>query len=184
MFITDNEEKKRKWPELWRDVPGYEGLYKVSNHGRVKSLERKGRRQERILKPWTSDSGYLLVSLCKMGEENKSYVHRLVADAFSINRRAGQDQVDHIDGNPKNNCTWNLRYTTWRENNDNPNSPGAMKKEIPVESFNLETGETLAKYPTISAAKKDGYHPYCIHCCLSGKQHTHHGVGFRKQQIV
>ena len=49
--------------EIWRDIEGYEGLYQVSDQGRVKSLERKGRKSERILKPSFNGFGYLLVSL-------------------------------------------------------------------------------------------------------------------------
>ena len=65
--------------EEWRDVVGYEGLYQVSDQGRVKSLERKGRRKERILKPGMDKDGYLLVNLWVGGKQKNHKVHILTA---------------------------------------------------------------------------------------------------------
>ena len=71
--------------EYWKPVVGYEGLYMVSNWGRVKSMNYRHSGKERILKPLTNSSGYLLVKLCKDGKAKAFTVHRLVAEAFLPN---------------------------------------------------------------------------------------------------
>lgn len=95
--------------EEWKDVPGYEGLYKVSSLGRVFSL-----RTERMLKPFKHNKGYLHVSLHKDKNGRIHRVHRLVVDAF-----IGLDPnvpVNHIDKNVQNNALSNLEASNVREN--------------------------------------------------------------------
>lgn len=113
--------------EIWKDVPGYEGLYQVSNLGRVKSLSRyvNGRKplvkplKERILKFW-NNRGYLCVRLCPNPKVRKCIgIHRLVAFAFIPNPN-DYPEIDHIDGNPSNNNVENLRWVTHRQNELNP----------------------------------------------------------------
>ena len=106
--------------EEWRDVVGYEGLYQVSDQGRVKSLERKdslGRTiKERILKPCDNGRGYLYISLSGGTVEHKRhYIHRLVGEAFVPNPLEVED-VNHKDENPSNNHASNLEWVTHKEN--------------------------------------------------------------------
>ena len=110
--------------ELWKDIKGYEGLYQVSDIGRVKSLERivarkNGRRQpiqERILKPSTNEYGYLYVNLCNSNSKRKSFlIHRLVCEAFHENPE-NKPCVNHIDENKINNEASNLEWCTVKEN--------------------------------------------------------------------
>lgn len=106
-------------PEEWRPIPGYEGLYEASDHGRIRSLDRTitrngrpSRLQGRVLTPVGDGKyGYLRVGL---GRKNLKFVHRLVAEAF-IGDGSGLD-VDHRDGDPANNHLSNLRYLTHAEN--------------------------------------------------------------------
>lgn len=92
--------------EMWRDIKGYEGLYQVSNLGRVKSLYDGGESIRRIgRKP----EGYLDVDLYKCGMGKTHYVHRLVAEAFIPNPYE-LPQVNHIDEDKTNNCVWNLEW--------------------------------------------------------------------------
>lgn len=112
--------------EIWKDVPNYEGFYKVSNLGRVKSLDRtitrkNGRKihvKEKILKQTISNVGYFLVRLCKNGDEKNFQVHQLVAMAFLgyIPNGTMKIVIDHIDNNPLNNLLSNLQVTTARNN--------------------------------------------------------------------
>jgi hypothetical protein len=106
--------------EVWLPVVGFEGLYEVSDWGRVKSLARKdadgGRRiAERILKPAPNKGGYLLVALHKNKKQHGRLVHRLVAEAFIGPRPTGL-QVCHGIGGKADNSLANLRYGTATEN--------------------------------------------------------------------
>ena len=115
--------------EIWKDVQGYEGLYQVSNLGRVKSLGRfvvrplsqKGYRwkAEKILKPRKNHYGYLRFNLYKDGKRKTISVHRLVAIAFIPNPE-NKPQIDHINADKTNNTVNNLRWVTCKENINNP----------------------------------------------------------------
>lgn len=96
--------------EIWRDVVGYEGKYKVSNKGRVKTFQRK---IIRILIPKNEE--YFSVDLSKFGKQKIILVHRLVAKAFIPNPE-NKPFVNHKDGNKLNNCVENLEWSTVAEN--------------------------------------------------------------------
>lgn len=99
------------YKEIWRDVVNYEGLYQVSNLGRVKSLISK----EKILKQNLDYYKYSYVQLWKDGIGKKIKVHRLVAETFIPNRQ-NKPQVNHKDGNKLNNHVDNLEWCTGSEN--------------------------------------------------------------------
>lgn len=98
--------------EEWRDVVGYEGLYQISNFGRVKSFQKT---KAKILKSGADLHNYLRVVLCKDGEKKNRFVHVLVANAFLPNPN-NLPQVDHIDTDKSNNHLSNLRWVTSAEN--------------------------------------------------------------------
>lgn len=101
--------------EEWKDIQGYEGVYQVSDLGRIKSLPRNGTvKTERILKNFEA-SGYLQVALQYHGVVKWEKVHRLVAKAF-IPNTDNKREVNHIDGNKKNNSVNNLEWVTTSEN--------------------------------------------------------------------
>lgn len=103
--------------EIWKDIPGYEGLYQVSNFGNIKSLKRKmnKRKCEEIIKTTSlGGKGYKRVSLCNNGKIKYYYVHRLVAEAFIPNEN-NKPTVDHIDRDKLNNNVTNLRWATYKE---------------------------------------------------------------------
>ena len=111
--------------EIWKAIDGFEGMYEVSNLGKVKSLERKvmnngglQKRHEKILKENHSKTGHCMVVLCKDGIVYPKLVHRLVAFAF-IQNPENKPVVDHIDTNPMNNRVDNLRWVTTKENCNN-----------------------------------------------------------------
>lgn len=106
--------------EIWKDIKGYEGLYQVSNMGRVKSLKRislDGRRiEEKILKYKRAGRGqYQCVRLYKNNTSKYKTIHRLVAEAFVPNPN-NLPQVNHKDENSKNNIYSNLEWCTGKYN--------------------------------------------------------------------
>lgn len=121
--------------EEWKDIEGYEGLYQVSNEGRVKSLDRYvdnfwGTKQfvrGRILKETTDKDGYLMVYLCKDGKPKGRKVHRLVAEAFIPNTE-NKPQIDHINTVRDDNRVENLRWVSCKENSNNPLSRKRMSE--------------------------------------------------------
>lgn len=96
--------------ENWKNVKGYEGLYKISDGGNVFSL-----RSNRNLKPQVNTTGYLQLPLCVNGEKKLVCIHRLIAEHF-IPNPDNKPQVNHIDGNKKNNQLDNLEWVTAHEN--------------------------------------------------------------------
>lgn len=109
--------------ETWKPIDGYEGLYEVSNMGRVKRLDssvasRWGKtriHKGSILKPIPDKDGYLKKQLYKNGKGKYCFIHRLVANAFIENPK-GKLQVNHKDGNKSNNHAENLDWVTQSEN--------------------------------------------------------------------
>lgn len=133
--------------EVWRDIEGYEGLYQVSNLGRVKSLKLKGVDRELILslKARNKSPKYLMVCLYKNKQRKHCLVHRLVAQTFIPNPQ-NKECVDHVDTDPSNNRVDNLRWCTIKENSNN-NLTRKHKSE----------------------SKKGRKHPSYIHGLIGGK---------------
>lgn len=100
--------------EIWRSVPGFEGIYAVSDQGRVKSYKVWHGTNERVLKP-AENQGYLRVSLSRNGKQSHRYIHRLVADAF-LGACPDRYEVNHKNGEKGDNWLENLEYCTRSEN--------------------------------------------------------------------
>lgn len=119
--------------EEWRDIPGYEGLYQVSNLGRVKSLKRPNRHgtftYKQVILKQRIKRGYYVVYLYKDKEVSNFLVSRLVATAF-IPNPDNKPFVDHIDTNKSNNKVNNLRWVTASENMNNPLTRDNLSKSL------------------------------------------------------
>lgn len=114
--------------EEWRDIPEYEGLYQVSNLGRIRSLKDcHGKNRKLILKERTDKDDYKRVHLFKNGKGKHYGVHRLVAIAF-IPNPDNLPEVNHKDENPSNNNVENLEWCT-REYNNNYGSRNKRARE-------------------------------------------------------
>ena len=105
--------------EEWRAVKDYEGLYEVSNIGRIKSLNYNGTGKEGLLKQQSNHKGYKTVMLRKDNKGKTFKVHRLVAEAFIPNPE-NKPQIDHINCIRDDNRVENLRWVTGKENMENP----------------------------------------------------------------
>lgn len=128
--------------EEWRDIEGYEGLYQVSNKGRIKSLSRERTRlsfqgkggclRERILKSSLTSDGYEGVILYKTGQRKSFKVHKLVVEAF-IETQSGKLYVNHMDGNKENNNVLNLERCTPQHNVKHAYENGLNKWKIDID---------------------------------------------------
>ena len=117
---VQNDSRKQ---EIFKDIPGYNGDYQVSNQGRVKSFKQSPKG--RILRPKSTVSGYLQVNLCQNGKVNTTYVHYLVTLTFVGERPYGLD-INHKDGNKVNNYLSNLEYCTHSKNIQHGHDMGLM----------------------------------------------------------
>ena len=176
--------------EEWRDVVGFEGLYQVSNLGRVKGLDRLvdtninnvNRRinKGKLLKPQFNNKGYKRVNLCKNGNKNQAFVHRLVAEAFIPNPN-NYPVVNHKDENPKNNCVENLEWCDVKYNSNfgTRNQKVAKHRCKPVLQFTKE-GELVKEWDSAKEASlKAGFNKDCISQCCAGKIKSHRGYIFK-----
>ena len=98
--------------EVWKDIKHYEGLYRISNLGRIWSVHKNDYKL-----PQTKENGYLSVSLYKNGKMHNEYVHRLVALTFLPNHD-NLPQVNHKDENKRNNSSDNLEWCDSKYNNN------------------------------------------------------------------
>ena len=150
--------------ETWKEIAGYEGLYEVSDMGRVKSLWYG---KEKILKPGKNKGGYLHVDLYKDGHVKTVNVHRLVAEAFIPNSQ-GLETVNHKDEVKTNNVASNLEWMT-RGDNVAYSQPHLAKRS--VQMFDQSPGELLATFPsTHEAERATGIDHSHISKCCNGKR--------------
>ena len=152
--------------EEWRPIEGYEGLYEVSNTGRVRSLDRyvKGKGESyrlqkgKMLSPIKNKYGYLQVNLCCNGKNKMFLVHRLSAQAF-IPNPDNLPEINHKDENPGNNSVDNLEWCDRSYNNNygtrkdkvrdtnikNGSWSGLSRKEY-MKDYYEENKESMKKY--------------------------------------
>lgn len=128
--------------ERWKAVEGYEDLYAVSNLGRVKRLAGVRTGKERILKPWMTNfgQGYPVVALSRKSKVRKRLVHRLVAEAFILNPE-NKPQVNHKDGDAKNNRSDNLEWVSNRDNTIHAYENNMNTKTCSYVVIDTDTGE-------------------------------------------
>lgn len=166
--------------EIWKDIKGYEGLYQVSNLGRVKSFV-SCTDTEKILKIRTYRENYQYVGLSKMGIVSKFKIHRLVALAYIINAD-NKPHIDHINGIRSDNRADNLRWVTPEENMNNPltkaksrkinrgESNGMKKFRKPIACINPKTNKIIKVYPGLKyACRVLGADSANISRCANGK---------------
>ena len=166
-------------PEEWADVKDYEGLYQVSNFGRVKRVTTG-----RILKDSKTTYGYLKVNLYKNSVMSTKKIHRLVAEAFIPNPE-NKPQVNHIDENKTNNMLSNLEWITNKDNlnhgtrNERAGKAISKSRSIPIIATNLKTGESTDFNSGKECARQLGLYPGNITKVLKGRLKQTGGYTFK-----
>ena len=128
--------------QIWKDIEGYEGLYQVSNTGKVRSLNYKGTGKKKIWKYAITINTYKQIALYKNGEIKYYYIHRLVALAFIPNPN-NYPVINHKDENPDNNAVWNLEWCTQEYNINYGNCRKKMSKAHKGKQFTEERRKKL-----------------------------------------
>lgn len=158
--------------EIWKDIKGYEGIYQISDLGRVLNVKRGTLR-----KPSQDKDGYLQLSLSKNGKREYLKVHRLVAQAF-INNPSELPFVNHLDENKKNNSVSNLEWCTQEYNNTYGSRAEKLLRKIC--KVDLHSDRIIKTYLSISSAAKEyRINPSSISHCLSGKRKSCVGYAWR-----
>lgn len=177
--------------EEWRDIEGYEGMYQISNAGRVKSFKYKS---PRIMKPHYDKRGYGRLILRKDGRDVPNLVHRLVARAF-ISNPYDLPEVNHKDENPRNNLSTNLEWCDKKYNNNygtkiargvaNRDSKAiGEKNSLTVLQYSLD-GELLKEWESANVCKKElGYDNSAIAKCCRGNTKTSYGYVWKYKEEV
>lgn len=147
--------------EQWRSIKNYEGLYEVSNWGRVKNT-----RTGRVLKPMKNWKGYLNVILCKDGVHKTCKVHRLVAQAFLPNPN-NHPQVNHINEDKTDNRVDNLEWCDGAYN-------VRYSQTKTVYQYTLD-GQLVRVWPSTQECARNGFYQNAISNCCNGKRKTHKG---------
>lgn len=151
--------------EEWKMIPGYEGLYMVSNYGRVKNC-----RNDKIRKLQTYENGYVYVHLRNKEISECPLVHILVAQVFLPNPK-NKPEVHHIDRDRSNNCVENLMWVTKEEHaalHKDKYDRLADMQSIPVYQYKLD-GEFVREWKSTAEIQRQlGYHHGNIWACCNG----------------
>lgn len=177
--------------EIWSVVAGFEGLYEISNLGRVKNIkpylsipDRKGKVRNKILK-LKSGSKYTVVALYRIGEKRKWLrVNKMVANVFVPNPH-NYPIVNHLDGNKRNDRWDNLEWCTYSQNSIHSvyvlgNDPAKNKRKAVIQLNN--SGEIVNRYRSasdVSGSVGSIFSRWGVGNCLRGKSKMHSGFIFR-----
>lgn len=170
--------------EIWKEINGFENLYKISSTGKVKSLgngksTNPVHKESKLLKTNVSLRGYEKIKLFKDGKRYYFNMHRLVADNFLLNKD-GKREVNHKDGNKLNNSVNNLEWVSASENQKHAYQSGLQKARKgsenklskPVRQLTLE-GQEIRIFGSIQEVQRElGFNTFgIIKCCKKEKKY-------------
>lgn len=181
--------------EIWKDIPGYEGLYQASNQGKIKSLDRdvdfpnskRGAHvrhyKERVLKQSFTSTGYYMVVLSKDGIETSYKAHQIIAKSFIPNPN-GYKQINHKDENPLNNNVDNLEWCDAKYNcnygnhNKNLRESQISSRGVIIHKYDL-LGNHVKTYRCGKDVEKDGFKRRGVYSCCNKKIRKYKNHVFR-----
>lgn len=176
--------------EIWKDVVGYEGLYQVSNLGRVKSIKTwngyEHLDEEKIMKPYKTKRGYESIGFTKNSKTKTHRLHRVVANAFIPNLE-NKPVINHKNGIKDDNRVENLEWCTSSENTIHAMKTGLITikkgkddaRAISVNQYNLN-GNFIKKWDCIKEIKRElGYDSKAIISCCKHKEHYNTAYGYK-----
>lgn len=155
----------------WRDVVGYEGLYRVSEYGEVISLH-KGKKK--LMTPQKNRDGYYQIGLSRNGSKKTCRINRLVAEAFIPNPE-GLDEVNHLDEVRDNNHYTNLEWVSHKQNiqySAKSRKDAFKKKPVYCQELDM-TFDSVYEAAAYVDGKSAG-----LSACLNGARNTHRGYHF------
>lgn len=177
--------------EIWKDIKNYEGYYKVSNRGNVKSLVRFGNKKKKLLKPCIGSHGYYVVNLSVNGVTKNVCIHKLVAQSF-IPEVFGKTFVNHKNGIKSDNRVENLEWVTNSENAFHANETGLCNNRLgnnpiakPCYSFD-KNGILLKKFESSKEASLYYGVNYLIACRIAAKTRKNkyiNGITFSYEEL-
>ena len=190
--------------EQWRTAvykgEPYEG-YKVSNLGKILSLNYKNTGKAELMNPVTNTNGYFQVNLYKNGESKTCRVHRLVAETFLENPE-NLPEVNHKDENKKNNFVFlnedgsvdkeksNLEWKNHRDNCNHgtrnervakANTNGKLSKKVLQLSL---TGELICEYPSTRECERNGFNHGAVAACCRGEKPQYKGFIWKYKETL
>ena len=189
--------------EIWRtaiyDNEIYEGLYKVSNWGRILSLNYKNTGKSKLMNPSTNIDGYLKVNLWKNRKRKTCLVHRLIAETFLPNPE-NLPQVNHIDEDKTNNFVFlnedgtvnkeksNLEWKSPKDNNNHgtrneriskTQTNGIRSKKVLQLSL---SGELIREWESTNECGRNGFNQSAVSACCRGERKSHKGFIFKYKE--
>ena len=174
--------------EIWRtaiyDDVVYEGLYQVSNLGRIKSLNYRRTGKERVMTPVEDKNGYFKVGLWKNGEYKRCLVHRLVAFVFLPNPE-NLSEINHIDENKENNRVENLEWCDRKYNNNygshnERNAKARINGKLSKRVLQLTlTGDLIKEWESTNECRRNGFSQSAVAACCRGERKSHKGFRWK-----
>lgn len=164
--------------EIWKDIKGYEGLYQVSNMGRIKSSHNR----KSFIKGRLIQKGYLQVALCSKNKREYKLIHRLVAEAF-IENPSNLPQVNHKNEDKTLNIVENLEWCSneYNHNYGTRNIRVGIANSKKIDQIDIITGQVIKTWNSSVECFNNGFHH--VSDVVNGKRKQDKGYIFKHHTV-